>query len=193
MLETEKPITELLRRYNSGDQAVWQELVPYVYEDLRRLAHQRMRNERSGHTLSTTAVVNECYLRLIRNRQLAAENRGEFLALANQTMRRLLVDHARYRKRLKRGANALQVPLEDVAEWLTDHEAEEILRLDDALENLAKLDPRAAEVVELRFFGGLSVEDVAEVLKVSGKTVQRTWIAARAWLRKEIGSFREPE
>lgn len=193
-LETEKPITELLRRYNRGEQEVWQELVPYVLDDFRRIAHQRMRNERSGHTLSTTALVNECYLRLIQNRQLAAEDRGEFLALVSQTMRRLLVDHARARSRLKRGgAGALQLPLEEVAGWLSDREAEEVLRLDDALESLRKWDARTAQVVELRFFGGLSLEETAEILNVSPKTVQRTWIAARAWLRKEIGSISEPE
>lgn len=165
-----------------------------MHDDLRRLARQRMRNERSGHTLSTTALVNECYLRLIQNRQLAAEDRGEFLALVSQTMRRLLVDHARSRKRLKRGgASAMQVPLEEVAEWLTDGEAEEVLRLDEALENLRRLDARTAQVVELRFFGGLSVGETAEILKVSTKTVQRTWVAARAWLRKEIGSVPEPQ
>ena len=193
MLGTEKPITELLRRYNGGDQTVWQELVPYVYDDLRRLAHQRMLNERSGHTLSTTALVNECYLRLIQNRQLAAEDREDFMALASQTMRRLLVDHARSRRRLKRGANAVQVPLEDIEEWLTDREAKEVLLLDVALESLRKLDTRAAQVVELRFFGGLSLDETAEVLKVSAKSVQRIWITARAWLRKEIGSMPEPE
>jgi RNA polymerase sigma-70 factor, ECF subfamily len=185
-LEAEKPITELLRRYNSGDQGVWQELVPYLYGDLRRLAHQRLRNERAGHTLSTTALVNECYLRLIQNRQLSADNRSEFLALVSQTMRRLLVDHARARKRLKRGADAVEVPLDDVLEWLTDEEAEEVLSLDGALDVLKSWDARAAQVVELRFFGGLSLEETAEVLNVSAKTVQRSWTAARAWLRKEI-------
>lgn len=185
-LEADKPITELLQRYNDGDRDAWQELVPYVYEDLRRLAHQRMRNERPGHTLSTTAVVNECYLRLVQNRQLAAADRLEFLALASQTMRRLLVDYARSRKRVKRGSGAQQVPLEDVVEWLTEQIAEQVLSLDEALGNLGKSDMRAAQVVELRFFGGLSFEEIADVLSVSAKTVQRTWVAARAWLRKEV-------
>jgi RNA polymerase sigma factor (TIGR02999 family) len=181
-----KPITELLRRYNGGDRSVWEELVPYVYDDLRRLAHQRMRHERNGHTLSTTALVNECYLRLVENRKLAAGDRGEFLALVSQTMRRLLVDHARARKRLKRGPEVLLVPLDDVSEWLTDREADEVISLDEALHNLKGWDERAARVVELRFFGGLSLEETAAVVEVSAKTVQRTWIAARAWLRKEI-------
>ena len=186
-VNADQPITELLRRYNAGDQGVWQELVPYVYDDLRRLAHERMRNERSGHTLSTTALVNECYLRLIENRKLCAEDRGDFMALVSQTMRRVLVDHARARKRLKRGPEVLLVPLEEATEWLTDREAEEILSLDRAIERLKTRDARAAQVVELRFFAGLSLEETAAVVEASAKTVQRTWIAARAWLRKEIG------
>ena len=185
-VDADKPITELLRRYNGGDQSVWEELVPYVYDDLRRLAHQRMRHERSGHTLSTTALVNECYLRLVENRKLAAGDRGEFMALVSQTMRRLLVDHARARRRLKRGPDVLLVPLDDLSEWLTDREADEVISLDEALNNMKSWDARAAQVVELRFFGGLSLEETAAVVEVSAKTVQRTWIAARAWLRKEI-------
>jgi RNA polymerase sigma factor (TIGR02999 family) len=185
-VKAEQPITELLRKYNAGDESVWQELVPHVYDDLRRLAHGRMRNERNGHTLSTTALVNECYLRLVENRKLCAEDRGEFLALVSQTMRRLLVDHARARKRLKRGPEVLLVPLEEATEWITDREVEEILALDGAIEKLRIWDARAAQVVELRFFGGLSLEETATVVEASAKTVQRTWIAARAWLRKEI-------
>jgi RNA polymerase sigma-70 factor (ECF subfamily) len=184
----DKPITELLRRFNGGDRSVWQELVPYVYDDLRRLAHQRMQNEREGHTLSTTALVSECYLRLVQNRKLAAEDRGEFMALVSQTMRRLLVDYARTRKRLKRGPDVLFVPLEEAAEWLTDREADEMISLDEALDNMSAWDARAAQVVEMRVFGGLSLEETAAVLEVSVKTVQRTWTAARAWLRKEIGA-----
>jgi RNA polymerase sigma factor (TIGR02999 family) len=145
-----------------------------------------MRNERPGHTLSTTALVHECYLRLVQNRQLAAEDRGEFIALASQTMRRLLVDYARARRRLKRGAGALEVTLDEAVGWLTDREADEVLSLDEALEKLKEWDVRAARVVELRFFGGLSLEETADALNISAKTVQRTWMAARAWLRKEI-------
>jgi RNA polymerase sigma factor (TIGR02999 family) len=184
----DKPITALLHRFNRGDRSVWQELVPYVYDDLRRLAHQRLKNEPNGHTLSTTALVNECYLRLIQNRKLAAEDRGEFIALVSQTMRRLLVDYARSRRRLKRGSDITFVPLEEAAEWLTDRETDEVISLDEALDRLSAWDVRASQVVELRYFGGLSLEETASVLKVSAKTVQRTWIAARAWLRKEIGA-----
>ena len=188
MEAADEPITELLRRFNAGDRSVWRELVPYVYDDLRQLAHQRLQNERDRHTLSTTALVNECYLRLVQNRKLAAEDRSEFMALVSQTMRRLLVDYARTRKRLKRGPDVLLVPLEEVAEWLTDREADELISLDGALDSLSTWDSRAAQVVELRFFGGLSLEETAAVLEISAKTVQRRWIAARAWLRKEIGA-----
>ncbi|MBL8232788.1 MAG: sigma-70 family RNA polymerase sigma factor [Bryobacterales bacterium] len=186
-LESAKPITQLIRRFNEGDESVWQELVPHVYDDLRRLAHARLQHERSDHTLSTTALVNECYLRLIQNRQLAAEDRSDFIALASQTMRRLLVDYARARKRIKRGSGVTPVPLEEVEAWLSAAEADEVLSLDDALERLKTLDPRAVRVVELRYFAGLSLDETAAVLNVSSKTVQRVWVAARAWLRKEMG------
>jgi RNA polymerase sigma factor (TIGR02999 family) len=145
-----------------------------------------MRHERPGHTLSTTAVVNECFLRLVQNRRLAAEDRNGFIALASQTIRRLLVDHARARRRLKRGADSVHVPMEEVAEWLTDGEAEEVISLHEALDRLQAWDQRAARVVELRYFGGLSLEETADLMGVSAKTVQRTWMAARAWLRKEM-------
>src|SRR5262245_21004410 len=185
-VDSGKPITQLLRRSTAGDHSVWHELVPFVYDDLRRLAHQRLRNERNGHTLSTTALVNECYLKLVENRTLAAEDRSEFVALVSQTMRRLLVDHARTRKRLKRGPDVLMVPLDDVLGSLSEREAEEVISLDTALENLKRTDARAARVVELRFFGGFSLEETAQVMDTSVKTVQRIWVAARAWLRKEI-------
>ncbi|MGH9721832.1 MAG: ECF-type sigma factor [Bryobacteraceae bacterium] len=186
-MEGERSITQLLRRYNEGDRAVWEEFVPILYQDLRRLARQRLRGERHGHTLSTTALVNECYLRLIENRQLAAEDRAGFLAIASQTMRRVLVDYARGRNREKRGRDQEKVPLEEAENWLTDREAEEVVSLDAALGKLNEWDARAAQVVELRFFGGLSLEETAQVLGVSAKTIQRTWLTARAWLRKEIG------
>ena len=126
-------------------------------------------------------------MRLVENRKLCAEDRGEFVMLVSQTMRRVLVDHARARNRLKRGADVLLVPLEEAASWLTDREAEELLSLDRAIERLKGWDVRAAQVVELRFFGGLSLEETAVIVEASAKTVQRTWIVARAWLRKEIG------
>lgn len=187
-MESEGAVTQLLRRCNAGDQSALEELVPILYEDLRRLARHRLRSERSEHTLSTTALVNECYMRLVQNRQLSAEDRNDFLAAASQTMRRVLVDYARTRKRLKRGGeDQTLVPLEEAENWLSEHEAEEVLSLDEALDRLRILDARAARVVELRFFGGLSLKETSQVLEVSAKTVQRTWVTARAWLRKEMG------
>ncbi len=185
-METEGSVTQLLRRYNQGDKAAADEIIPLLYDDLRRLARQRLRSERPGHTLGTTALVNECYLRLVQNRQLSAEDRNDFLAIASQTMRRVLVDYARARHRQKRGGDQSQVPLEEVDGFLSESEADEVLSLDEALEKLRLADARAAQVVELRFFGGLTLQETAEVLGVSDKTVQRTWVAARAWLRKEI-------
>jgi RNA polymerase sigma factor (TIGR02999 family) len=160
----------LIRRFNNGDESVWQELVPHVYDDLRRLAHARLQHERPGHTLSTTALVNECYLRLIQNRQLDAEDRNGFLALSSQTMRRLLVDYARARKRLKRGAGAAAAPLAEAEKWLTVRQAEEVLLLDDALERLKGFDAQAARVVELRYFAGLSLEETGAVMQLSSRT-----------------------
>lgn len=189
-MDSPTPITELIRRFNKGDESVWQELTPYVYEDLRRLAHARLQNERTGHTLSTTALVNECYLKMIQNRQLTAEDRNGFFAIASQTMRRLLVDYARTRNRIKRGSGAVCVSLEAAEPWFTMHEADELLALDEALDRLKQVDPRAVRVVELRYFAGLSLEETATVLHVAPKTVQRLWFATRAWLRKEIGDPR---
>jgi RNA polymerase sigma factor (TIGR02999 family) len=186
-VDSAKPITQLIRRFNDGDESVWEELVPHVYDDLRRLAHARLRHERPFHTLCTTALVNECYLRLIENRQLSAEDREGFIALASQTMRRLLVDYARARKRMKRGAGVAPAPLDEVENWLTIGEADEVLSIDEALDRLKTLDGRAVRVIELRYFAGLSLEETAAVMKISSKTVQRIWIAARAWLRKELG------
>ncbi|MBM3814681.1 MAG: sigma-70 family RNA polymerase sigma factor [Acidimicrobiia bacterium] len=181
-------ITQLLRRCDNGDLSALDELVPILYTDLRRVAHQRLRIDPKSDTLGTTALVNECYLRLLKNRQLGAEDRGAFLAAASQTMRRILVDYARTRGRQKRGGNQIPVPLENAEEWLSDGEKEELLQLDMALNKLKAMDPQAVQVVELRYFAGLSLEETAEVLGVSSKTVQRIWANARAWLRKEIAS-----
>jgi RNA polymerase sigma-70 factor, ECF subfamily len=151
----EGSVTELLRRYNEGDTAAAAAFIPLLYEDLRRLAHQRLRGERSGHTLGTTALVNEAYLRLIQNRQLAAADRNGFMAIASQTMRRVLVDYARTRNRAKRGGTQEPVELGEAEGFLSFQEAEEILALDAALAKLGAADNRAARVVELRFFSGL--------------------------------------
>jgi RNA polymerase sigma factor (TIGR02999 family) len=162
------------------------ELVATHYEELRGLAHALMRRERPGHTLDTTGLVNEAYLRLAGQAGLDDQERTRFFAIATNTMRRILVDHARSRGRQKRGGGATAVPLDDVAAWLTDVEAEELLALDDALARLERANPRGSEVVTYRFFGGLTLEETARLLGVSTKTIQREWLAARAWLRKEV-------
>jgi RNA polymerase sigma factor (TIGR02999 family) len=164
-------------------------LVPLIYEELRHLARRQLGHESPGHTLSATGLVHEVYLRLLQQRQLAAVDRTGFLSIAGSTMRRILVDHARARKRLKRGGAQTAEPLDSGAEpaLLTALEVEEVLAIDQALERLARRDERARQVVECRVFGGLTLEETARVLDLSSKSVQRSWTTARAWLRKEIG------
>ncbi len=162
------------------------ELVPVLYRDLRRIAHDRMWKERQDVLLSTTVLVNEAYLKLSRQHKIDAASRTRFLAAAGNTMRRILVDAARTRRRAKRGGGARPVPLDDVAPYLSASEADELIALDDALERLARVDSRAAEVVTQRFFAGFTLAESAEHLGVSTKTVQRAWLSARAWLRKEV-------
>lgn len=161
-------------------------LVPLVYDELRRLARRHLRSERSGHTLRTTALVHEAYLRLAEQHNLLIDEQTRFFAAASTTMRRILVDHARRKRRLKRGGGKEPVPLDDIADLLSEEDCEELVALDDALNRLAGANPRAATIVENRFFGGLSLEETAELLGVSSRTVQRDWVAARAWLRKEV-------
>jgi len=157
-----------------------------LYDELRDLARGQMLREAEGHTLTPTSLVNEAYLRLAGQRNISDANRTRFLGAAAQTMRRVLVDHARARLRDKRGAGARAVPLEELEEFLSDDEAAEVVALDDAMNRLAELSPRSAVVVEQRFFAGLTLDETAELLGVSVKTVQRDWLAARAWLRKEV-------
>lgn len=179
-------VTDLLHRLRDGDDGALERLMPLLYDELHALAQRQLRNERTGHTLNATALVNEAYLKLVQQRALRAEDRAQFLAIAATTMRRLLVDYARAKKRLKRGGGARAVPLDDVLPFLSEPEAEELLALDEALDRLEALNPRGSQVVQYRFFGGLSLEETAEALSVSIKTVQRAWTAARAWLRKEV-------
>jgi RNA polymerase sigma-70 factor, ECF subfamily len=160
-------------------------LVERHYDELRHLAHAYLRRERARDTLQTTGLVNEAYLRLVRV-PLGPEERTRFFALASRTMRRVLVDQARLRRRLKRGAEPARVPLDELAEGMTEDEADELVALDDALTRLGRVNPRGSEVVQHRFFGGLTLEETAALLDVSTKTVQRDWLAARAWLRKEV-------
>ena len=162
------------------------DLVARHYDELRRLAHRYLRRERSGGTLQTTGLVSEAYLRLATLVGIEPDERTRFFAVASTTMRRVLVDHARSRHRQKRGEGADAVPLDDIALALSDDEAEELVALDEALTRLADITPRGGEVVQYRFFGGLTVEQTADLLGVSAKTVQRDWLAARAWLRKEV-------
>jgi RNA polymerase sigma-70 factor (ECF subfamily) len=162
------------------------DLVARHYDELRRLAHGYLRRERQGVTLQTTGLVNEAYLRLASLAGIGAEEKTRFFAVASTTMRRVLVDHARARHRLKRGEGAETVPLDDVEWSLGDAEAEELVALDEALVRLEQINPRGSQVVQYRFFGGLSLEETADLLGVSAKTVQRDWLAARAWLRKEV-------
>jgi RNA polymerase sigma factor (TIGR02999 family) len=164
------------------------DLIAEHYEELRGLARGLLRRERVGHTLDTAGLVNEAWLRLAAQAGLTAPERARFFAIAVTTMRRILVDHARARLRLKRGAGAESIPLTDAEAdaLLSTEEADHLVVLDEALERLDRVSPRAAEVVRYRFFGGLSLEETAELLEVSSKTIQRDWLAARAWLRKEV-------
>lgn len=161
-------------------------LVARHYGDLRRMAHAHLRRERRADTLQTTGLVNEAYLRLTGVAGLEDGDKNRFFAIVSTTMRRVLVDAARRRGRIKRGLDADPLPFEEVEESLGDAEAEELVALDDALTRLEQINPRGSEVVQYRFFGGLTLEETAALLEVSAKTVQRDWLAARAWLRKEV-------
>jgi RNA polymerase sigma factor (TIGR02999 family) len=182
-------LTRTLAEWRAGDAQAAERLVPMFYDELRRLARRQLAREPAGHTLSATGLVHEVYLRLIRQRRLDASERDSFLAIAGVTMRRVLVDHARARRRLKRGGADRPEPLRDDEDLalLTPREVDEVLAIDRALDRLAQLDDRARRVVECRIFGGLTLEETARALDLSARSVQRSWSAARAWLRKEIG------
>jgi|SRR5579872_1088851 len=178
-------ISRLLESVRNGDAGAAAALTPLLYSELHRLAMHHMRNERVGHTLQATALVNEAYLKLIDNRDTNWQNRAHFLAIASQAMRRVLIDHARSKRRVKRGGMQQKVALEDVV-IAAEEQTYDLVALDEALDRLAKVDARQSRIVELRFFGGLSVEQTAEVLKISPKTVKRDWAVARAWLHREL-------
>lgn len=178
-------LTELLHDWREGDKAALDRLTPIVYDELRRIAHRYVQRERAGHTLQTTALVNEAYLRLAGQQKVDWQNRAHFFAVSAQVMRHILIDHARRRRYAKHGGEIQQVPLED-ASVMTEQRATELIALDEALDELAKFDPRKSRVVELRYFGGLSLEETAEVLKISLMTVRRDWRAAKAWLYKKV-------
>jgi len=179
-------VTQLLRDWSNGDKAALDKLMPLVYEELRRLAHHHMGREHPGHSLQTTAIVNEAYLQLIDQRNVQWQNRAHFFGIAAHLMRRFLAGYARSRHCAKRGGGARQVSL-DEAMIVSEERAADMVALDDALNSLAQIDERKSQIVEMRFFGGLSIEETAEVLGVSPGTVMRDWTLAKAWLRREIG------
>jgi RNA polymerase sigma factor (TIGR02999 family) len=187
MTASPKGVTQLLVAWSDGDEAARDELMPLVYEELRRLAHRYMSRERIGHTLQTSGLVNEAYLRLIDQSKVQWQNRAHFFGIAAQLMRRILVDYARSRGYAKRGGDAWQVSLDEVA-IVPAERAADVVALDDALEGLAAFDLRKSQIVELRFFGGLSINETAEILAVSPGTVMRDWTLAKAWLRREISA-----
>ncbi len=182
--ETASDVSALLRAWTDGDQHALARLTPIVYDELHRLAHYYLKHERAGHSLQTTALVNEAYMRLVDYKRMQWQNRAHFMATAAQAIRRILVDHAR-RRNTKRGANAEHVSL-DAEAVLCPNRSDDFGFLDDALTALAERAPRKAKVVELRFFGGLSVDETAEVLRVSPMTVMREWKSAKAWLYREL-------
>ena len=183
-------VTQLLLRWSEGDKAALGKLMPLVYRELRRLAGHYMRRERPGHTLQASALVNEAYLRLVDYRRMQWQNRAHFFAVAAQAMRRVLVEHARSRQYAKRGGTAQRISLDDVA-VLTDQQAAELVALDDPLTSLEALDARKARIVELRYIGGLSIEESAETLGVSTATVERDWRSAKAWLYRAISQKKD--
>lgn len=185
MEEPRAEITGLLLAWGKGDDGALEALMPLVYNELRRMARSYMNRQRVGHTLQTTALVNEAYLRLIDSSQVQWQNRAHFFAVSAQLMRRILVDFARARGNLKRGGGAQRLSLERALEVSADRGAD-LVALDDALTTLAELNPRQAHIVELRYFGGLTEDEVSEVLKTSPRTVRRDWSLARAWLYREL-------
>ena len=185
MLPSPNDVTQLLVAWGDGDQTARDQLMPLVYTELHRLAHRHIKKERPGHTLQTSALVNEAYLRLVDQRDVQWQSRAHFFGIAAQMMRRILVDYARNRQFAKRGGKGLQVSL-DVELVATKQRSADVVSLDDALNELATIDERKGRVVELKFFGGCSIEETAEVLGVSPGTVMRDWTLAKAWLRRTM-------
>jgi RNA polymerase sigma-70 factor, ECF subfamily len=185
-MDTDGDLTLMLNRMRDGDQQAGEEVVARVYGELRQIASREMRRERPGHTLQTTALIHEAYLRLAGSKALPIQNRGHFFAVASQQMRRVLVDHARAAGSLKRGGSAVHVDLESVKVGAEESDVH-LVRLDDALHDLERLDPRPAKVVELKYFGGYTDREVAEALSLSIATVRRDWEFARSWLFEHMG------
>lgn len=189
MSSPEADVTALLAEVAKGNQAAQEKLVPLVYEQLKGLARRYMRRERTGHTLQTTALVHEAYLKLVHQQSPNWQGRAQFFGIAAQLMRRILIDHARHHLREKRGGAQIILPLNEALAFSPEH-SEDLLKLDEALDRLAKLDPRQSRIVELRFFGGLSVEETSKFLGVSPITVKRDWAVAKVWL---CGELRPPD
>jgi len=179
-------ITGLLRRWSRGDREALEQLLPVVYQELRRMAGRHLRRERAGHTLEPTALVHEVYLRLIDQREASWQNRAQFYGVAAQLMRRILVDHARARQADKRGGTATVLSLDEIGEPPGPRAVADVLAIDDALDRLARRDADQARIVELRFFAGLTVEEVARLLERSERTIKREWRMARAWLFRDL-------
>lgn len=178
-------VTQLLGDMRAGDEAATQQLFALIYDELRRLARRHLRRERPDHTLQTTALVHEAYLKLIDQKAANWQNRAHFIGVASQLMRRILIDYARSHQRVKRGGGQRIIRLDEAVQ-LSDERFEEMLLIDASLQRLARIDPRQSRIVELRFFGGLTAEETAEVLKISAKTVQREWTMARVWLQRDL-------
>jgi RNA polymerase sigma factor (TIGR02999 family) len=183
MAVSDHDITVMLRQWSDGNQQALTELLPVIYDELRRVAHQYLRRERAEQTLETTALVHEAYLKLIDQRSVNWQNRAHFFAIAAQAMRRILVDNARRRSAAKREGE--KIPLDDVAIISTDR-AEHLVALDDALKRLEEIDPQQSKIIELRYFGGLTIEETAEAMSLSPATIKREWSMARAWLYQEL-------
>lgn len=187
-----KEVTQLLLAWNGGNEDALNKLIPLVHAELRQAAKRYMRRERAGHTLQTSALVNEVYLRLIEARNVEWRDRAHFFAISAQLMRRVLVDFARRRNQLKRGGEARHISIEEALD-VSDERGADVIALDDALNELAKLNQRQSRVVELRFFGGLTEEEIAEVLKISPRTVRNDWRLARAWLYRELSKEKDDD
>lgn len=179
-------VTALLRRMRKGDTGAHEQLIPLVFQELRRLARHHMKNERLGHTLQPTALVNEAFIRLAGLNRMEWQSRAHFFGVASGLMRQILVDYARKRQSLKRGRDVAFVELDENRALLSPQQSAELIALDSALKELARMNPRHAKIVELRYFGGLSVEEAAEALQIAPITVKRDWAAARAWLRSRL-------
>ena len=182
---TTAPVTDLLLAWGRGDESAFEQLVPLVHAELHRLARSYMRGERAAHSLQTTMLVNEAYLRLVDLNRVRWQDRGHFFAMSARLMRRILVDHARSRGFVKRGGGAQMVPF-DESRIGSIEQSPDLIALDDALEALAAVDTRKSQVVEMRFFGGFTVEETAQALGISAETVQRDWRIAKAWLLREL-------